>query len=99
MMENASLSVVGASLDLPSEVVKVDNGWNWIGYNSSSILSLNQALAGLNPENGDLIKGQSGFAYFEGYEWVLVSALFTVVIVFGSYGLGYEASSFIYGNF
>ncbi len=70
MMENASLSVVGASLDLPSEVVKVANGWNWIGYNSSSILSLNQALAGLNPENGDLIKGQSGFAYFEGYEWV-----------------------------
>ena len=32
-------------------------------------------------------------------QWVLVSALFVAVIVFGSYGLGYEASSFIYGNF
>lgn len=70
MMEDASLSVVGASLDLPNEVVKVANGWNWIGYNRTSILSLNQALAGLDPKSGDLIKGQSGFAYYEGYEWV-----------------------------
>lgn len=70
MIETASLSVVGTSLKLSDEKVKISKGWNWIGNNSSAILSLNQALAGLDPVDGDLIKGQSGFAYYEGYEWV-----------------------------
>lgn len=70
MMESSTLSVVGAALNLSEEKVIISKGWNWIGNNSTSILSLNQALAGLNPVDGDLIKGQSGFAYYEGYEWV-----------------------------
>lgn len=32
-------------------------------------------------------------------QWLFVCTLFALVAVFGSYGLGYEASSFIYGNF
>ena len=31
--------------------------------------------------------------------WVLYLALFFAVIIFGSYGMGYDASSFIYGAF
>ena len=31
--------------------------------------------------------------------WVIYLALFFAVIIFGSYGMGYDASSFIYGAF
>lgn len=33
------------------------------------------------------------------WRWVILSALVGVTIVFGYYGLGYDAQSFIYGNF
>lgn len=32
-------------------------------------------------------------------QWVIVCTLFAAVTIFGSYGLGYNAASFIYGNF
>lgn len=70
MLEETSLSIVGQSLTLSKEKVTIAKGWNWMGYNCTSILSLNQALAGLDPKDGDLVKGQTGFAYYEGYEWV-----------------------------
>lgn len=45
-------------------------GWNWIGYNASYNLPIADAFAGLDPQNGDQVKGQTGFAIFQDYEWI-----------------------------
>ncbi|MBR0502164.1 MAG: T9SS type A sorting domain-containing protein [Paludibacteraceae bacterium] len=62
--------VAGDAIDASKETVTIKSGWNWIGFNSTAIMSLNEAFADLNPVDGDMVKGQSGFAYYEGYEWV-----------------------------
>ncbi len=70
MNEAASLSVVGSAIDPAKQVVTVAPGWNWIGFNSTVNMSLNDAFAGLSPVEGDLVKSQTGFALYQGYEWV-----------------------------
>jgi hypothetical protein len=62
-------------LILTGEVVNPDTatitvypqGWTWIGYTPQINLSLNEAFAGLNPDDGDLVKSQNAFSvYYEG---------------------------------
>lgn len=49
--------------------ITVVPGWNWIAYNNTQTASVADALAGMDPQDGDMIKGQYGFALFDGYEW------------------------------
>ena len=44
--------------------------WNWVGFNASSLMSVTDALAGMEPQNGDIIKAQRGIAYYDNYEWL-----------------------------
>ncbi|MEA5461209.1 LamG domain-containing protein [Arcicella sp. LKC2W] len=45
--------------------------WNWIGYVPSTGMTVTQALRGLRPLNGDLIKSQTLFAqYVAGVGWI-----------------------------
>ena len=46
------------------------NGWSWIGYLPQTTLSVDAALANLNPAVGDIVKARSGFATWDGYKWV-----------------------------
>lgn len=65
-----NLNVIGTAVDPATEKVTVNPGWNWIGFNSTVNMSLNDAFAGLSPVDGDMVKGQSGFALYQGFEWV-----------------------------
>lgn len=42
------------------------SGWTWIGYTPQFTLPVNNALAGLNPQTGDQIKGHSGYRTYMG---------------------------------
>lgn len=54
--------------DHPIDIIQ---GWNWIGYVPSSGMTVTQALRGLTPLNGDIIKSQTLFAQFvAGIGWV-----------------------------
>ena len=44
--------------------------WNWVGFNASSLMSVTDALAGMEPQDGDIIKAQRGIAYYDNYEWL-----------------------------
>ena len=77
--------------------ITVVPGWNYIGYVSDYEMDLNEALMGLEPSDGDMIKSQYAYAnYYEGYGW------------FGSLnymepGKGYmykaaDSATFIYGQ-
>lgn len=49
--------------------IKIAEGWNWIPYTRSFGLSLDDALASASPARNDQIKGQDGFAMYNGTEW------------------------------
>lgn len=65
----ATLKVLGRVVDTSSRLITVKQGWNWIAYNATSAMSLNDAFAGMQPEDGDVVKAQSCFAVYDGYEW------------------------------
>lgn len=69
MTQPASLRVVGHRPTTQECSIVVQPGWNWIAYSATRTASVGDALAGVEPMDGDLIKGQQGFAMFDGYEW------------------------------
>lgn len=64
-----TLRIVGKPVDPNKTSITVGNGWNWIGYYGRQVSSVSNALAGLQPEDSDILKGQSGVTYFDDYEW------------------------------
>lgn len=68
--EDVSLNIVGHRVNQSKTPIVVKNGWNWIGYNGLTTVSVSDGLAGMNPQDGDIIKAQRGVAYYDGYEWV-----------------------------
>ena len=49
--------------------VNIDNGWNWIGVNTASVISSDEAFANLDPEEGDMVKGLEGFSTYVNNRW------------------------------
>lgn len=66
----SNLSIIGTSITAEESIVTIVPGWNWIGYPSLSNLPLETALAGLDPQTGDFIKGQYAFSVYDDYEWI-----------------------------
>ena len=64
-----TLSVTGHRVNPAETVITAKKGWNWIGFTPQQIMSVDDALAGLQPVDDDIIKGQRGVAYFDDYEW------------------------------
>jgi len=65
-----SLLLLGSPLD-PTMPIPVVSGWNWIGFLPQRGMPVTAALSSLNPQNGDLIKGQFTFAqYVTGLGWL-----------------------------
>ncbi len=64
-----TLRLIGSQGSQDDRAITVVPGWNWIAYNHMQTASVADALAGMDPQDGDLVKGQYGFALFDGYEW------------------------------
>ena len=84
--EPLTLTVTGHRVKPADVPITVKYGWNWLGYNGMKTASLTEALSGLGPQDGDIIKGQRGVAYFDDSEWI--GSLSTLVP-----GLGYKIQS------
>ena len=59
-----NLTLSGAAVDPTQTPITLSTGWTWISFLNSNSISLEQALAGLTPSNGDLIKSQNGFSSY-----------------------------------
>mgnify|MGYP000298650321 FL=1 len=68
MSSTKVLKLIGSYGSKEDRTITVVPGWNWIAYNNTQTASVD-ALAGMDPQDGDMIKGQYGFALFDGYEW------------------------------
>lgn len=69
MSSTKVLKLIGSYGSKEDRTITVVPGWNWIAYNNMQTASVADALAGMDPQDGDMIKGQYGFALFDGYEW------------------------------
>lgn len=63
------LIVIGEQVDLSKAAVTLHEGWNWIPYTPTATMPLDEALAGANPQTGDQVKSQFGFAFYGPYGW------------------------------
>lgn len=70
MSDAQALKLIGKRPTLEDRKITVEPGWNWIAYNSTFTTPIADAFAGLDPQDGDLVKGQYGFAFYDGYEWI-----------------------------
>ena len=73
MLESSTeleLVVRGTPIDPSTHPVTLIPGFNWIGYPLAQSMSLNQALSGLVPNNGDFIKSMTGIAMYSDGNWI-----------------------------
>ena len=73
MLESSTeleLVVRGTPIDPSTHPVTLAPGFNWIGYPLAQSMSLNQALSGLVPNNGDFIKSMTGIAMYSDGNWI-----------------------------
>ena len=49
--------------------IEVEKGWNWVPYTRNFTLSIDDAMAAASPVRNDQIKGQDGFAMYNGTAW------------------------------
>ena len=70
MKKDRDLRLVGQRLETSANPITLYKGWNWISYYGRQVATLADALSGLAPVSGDVIKAQSGVAYYDEYEWV-----------------------------
>ena len=49
--------------------IEIHKGWNWIPYTRSFTMSLDDAFAATEPARNDQIKGQEGYAMYNGTAW------------------------------
>lgn len=54
----------------PATPISLNTGWNWLGYPVSQTMSVDEAFAATNAEALDVVVGQSGFAQFDGENWI-----------------------------
>ena len=66
----ATLTISGLPVDVASTPLTIKPQWNWIGYTASGYISLGEAFADLDPQDGDVIKGHKSFATWSQNEWV-----------------------------
>ncbi len=67
-----TLQMLGNMIDPATTPIALSTGWNWIGYVPNNALPINEALATVPAQPGDLIKSQTAFAQFINgfYGWI-----------------------------
>ncbi len=65
-----AFTLIGKPINQDSTDIRINKGWNWIGYTLPFNTSLGDAFADLNPQDGDIVKSKGAFAIYQDYEWL-----------------------------
>ena len=68
MNDDATLNVE-TRISNAGNSVSLKKGWNWISYRPFETLDINTALTNFAAEEGNILKGQDGFAVYDGTQW------------------------------
>ena len=66
------LIINGEQVKLAETPVTIGKDWNWIAFTPMTPMTtmpIGQAFAAANPQRGDQVKSQTGFAYYGPYGW------------------------------
>ena len=66
-----TVELMGGAANPEDHPITLNSGWNWVGYPVNASMGVADALSGITPHNGDMLKSQNdGYAsYLEGYGW------------------------------
>lgn len=65
-LENGGqITYTGTPVDPDTTAISVSTGWNFIGYIPQVSMTVTEALAGMDPQTGDLVKNQGTFAMYD----------------------------------
>ena len=64
-----TLVIAGPACSQNTDIIIKKQGWSWIPYLRSFSLSLDDAFANIEPQRNDQVKGQNGFAMYNGTAW------------------------------
>ena len=69
--EACTVEMTGSVANPAEHPIELHSGWTWIGYPVAVSMGVEDALAGIEPLSGDMLKSQNnGFAsYLEGFGW------------------------------
>ena len=67
--EGCTITLQGLPVNTEEVEITLEPGWNWIGFPSSEVLSIEDAFAGFEPAEGDQIKSIDDYTDFDGEEW------------------------------
>ena len=70
-----TVSVTGQAVATASHPVTLNPNWTWIGYPSTTSMTVAQVMAGITPMDGDILKSQSGSATYMYGDWYGALAL------------------------
>jgi len=62
--QDYSMQLKGITVAPELSPIELKTGWNWIGYIPNFSNTVKNALAGVNANDGDLVKGQVGFSSY-----------------------------------
>ena len=69
MVTDVELTLSGIMTSASNHPVTINHGWTWIGYPVMQSMSVNNAFAGLNPVNGDIIKSKTSWSTYNNGSW------------------------------
>ena len=69
--EPCSVEMTGAMANPVEHPITLNTGWTWVGYPVAVSMGVEDALAGISPLSGDMLKSQNnGYAsYLDGFGW------------------------------
>ncbi|MCR5014841.1 MAG: fibronectin type III domain-containing protein [Bacteroidales bacterium] len=68
--QGAELTLSGIPVNPAAHPITLNGGWSWIGFLSPNAMTVTEAMAGITPNTNDMVKGQDGFATYNGDSWM-----------------------------
>lgn len=96
---DADSTLRGFMLDPSLVTIPINRGWNLIGYVPQLTLSVGMALANLDPQDGDIIKTQNGFAMWYNNQWIGSLQAMTPGVAYNYYSTTTYSREFRYPNY
>lgn len=68
--ESVTMPISGDAFNASKGIIKLHQGWNWLGYPIDQVMTPNEALENLSASEGDILVGLSGSAEYIDGNWI-----------------------------
>jgi hypothetical protein len=65
MLKKNTVALPGSPLNADDTPISLNSGWSWIAYIPQVNEAVDEAFAGANPNNGDIVKSQTAFSVYD----------------------------------